>query len=228
MRELHILAGLVALVAGALALLAGKGSRLHRRSGQLFAVAMLGMCGSAAILAGFISPNRVNVSAALLTAYLVISGWLTVARPFPQVRRLTAGLALLAVAVACYSFHLAGLAVADPRGLVDKVPAPPLIMFGVVGLLAAALDLRLLRAGQIAGKHRLARHLWRMGYALWIATMSFFLGQAKLFPAAIRESGLLAAPVLLLAGLLGYWLWRTLRGRRRSPTEASERGLESA
>ena len=79
-------------------------------------------------------------------------------------------------------------------------------MFGIVGLLGGLLDARLLWAGGIQGAHRLARHLWRMCFAMWIATASFFLGQARFFPEPIRKSGLLAIPVLLVAGLMFYWL----------------------
>ena len=98
-------------------------------------------------------------------------------------------------------------------------------MFGIAGLAGGLLDARLLYAGANQGAHRNARHLWRMGFALWIATTSFFLGQAKLFPEPVRESGLLAVPVLLVAGMVLYWLVRVLRKRRlplvvRSPIKA--------
>jgi uncharacterized membrane protein len=47
--SIHIVAGGVAIVLGAVALLASKGRTLHRRSGRLFVYAMLtmGMSGSA-------------------------------------------------------------------------------------------------------------------------------------------------------------------------------------
>ncbi|MGH7694021.1 MAG: hypothetical protein ACRENH_03525, partial [Gemmatimonadaceae bacterium] len=48
----------------------------------------------------------------------------------------------------------------------------------------------------------------RMCFAFFIATGSFFFGQAKLFPAAVRESGLLSIPALLPFALLLYWVVR--------------------
>ena len=53
-----------------------------------------------------------------------------------------------------------------------------------------------------------------MGFAMWIATASFFLGQAKFFPEPIRKSGLLAIPVLLVLVVMLYWLLRVLLKRR--------------
>jgi len=43
MRLLHIVAGLLGLVSGAVALYALKGARLHRQSGMLFVYAMVTM-----------------------------------------------------------------------------------------------------------------------------------------------------------------------------------------
>ena len=51
-------------------------------------------------------------------------------------------------------------------------------------------------------------HLSRMCFAFFIATGSFFFGQAKLFPAEVRESGLLAIPALLPFALLLFWVIR--------------------
>ena len=59
--------------------------------------------------------------------------------------------------------------------------------------------------------------------ALWIAVASLFLGQARAFPAAIRETHLLPVPVLVLAGVLVFWLCRvvfTRADRTRSTAPA--------
>jgi hypothetical protein len=68
--------------------------------------------------------------------------------------------------------------------------------------------LRVLRSGALTRAARLARHLWRMSFALLIATMSFFLGQAKGIPSPIRIPALLALPVLAVLVTMLYWLWR--------------------
>ena len=50
MKLIHVLAGLTALMAGAVALYALKGARLHRRSGIVFVYAMLVMSSTGALM----------------------------------------------------------------------------------------------------------------------------------------------------------------------------------
>lgn len=217
MKPIHIAAGLVALVAGAIALYATKGSPLHRRAGLVFVAAMLAMSSTGALMALFVKPNPVNVMAGSLTFYLVSSGLLAVKRSVADARRTLAVFMAAAVALGSWALTMGLAAAASPRGSIDGVPAPPLFIFAFAGLGGALLDWRMLRAGAIEGTHRIARHLWRMGLAMWIATSSFFLGQPKVFPDFLREHiGIRAIPPLLVAGVVAYWLVRTLARRRRA------------
>jgi uncharacterized membrane protein len=221
MKPIHITAGLVALIAGAIALYATKGSPLHRRAGMVFAVAMLAMSSTGALMALFIKPNPVNVMAGALTFYLVATGVLAVKRTVGEMRGALAGLMAAAIALGTWAATMGLAAVASPRGFIEGVPAPPLFIFAFAGLGGALLDARMLRAGVIEGRHRIARHLWRMGLAMWIATTSFFLGQAKVFPDFLRQHiEIRAIPPLLVAGLVVYWLVRTLARRRRAKAPA--------
>src|SRR5687768_9335419 len=90
----------------------------------------------------------------------------------------------------------------------DGLPPFPFFMFGLVALVAAVGDVRMIRAGGVQGSSRLVRHLWRMCWALWVAAASFFLGQADEFPAALRIPALLAVPPLTPLVVMLYWLWR--------------------
>lgn len=218
MKAIHIIAGLLALVAGAVALYAAKGSPLHRRSGRVFAAAMFAMTVTAAVIAQFFSPNRVNVVAAVLTFYLVATGVLTVRRTVPQMRALATAFMLVAVAIGAHALALAVEGVTSATHRIDGIPATPLFMFGTVALLAAWGDLRMLAAGRIEGPRRLARHLWRMSYAMWIATMSAFLGQAKFIPEPLRKLPLLVTPVLLVLVVMIYWLAKVHRRPRVAAT----------
>src|SRR5687768_15966311 len=76
---IHIAAGGVGLIAGYIALYATKGNPLHRKAGMVFFVAMLVMGHLGALVAAR-SPvcRRVNVLAAVLSAYLPTPGLLTV------------------------------------------------------------------------------------------------------------------------------------------------------
>ncbi len=207
---IHISAGLLALAAGAVAMVASKGGQRHRLSGLVFVVAMLVMTASAVVMATFVHPNRMNVVAGGLSFYLVSSGWLTVRRSVADARGWIAGLLLLALTVGLFAFKVGIEKLHSSDG---QAAAPFFFVFGSIALLAALLDARMLWARSIQGGHRLARHLWRMGVAMLIATMSAFLGQARFFPEPIRQSGLLAVPVLLVLGLTLYWLAWVLRKR---------------
>ena len=88
------------------------------------------------------------------------------------------------------------------------MPAFPFFMFGIVGALAAAGDVRVMRSGALTGASRIARHLWRMSCALFVAALSFFIGQAQVFPKPVRILPLLAVPVLAVLVTMLYWLWR--------------------
>src|SRR5437870_175363 len=72
---IHICGAVIGLLSGSLAMIFRKGSSLHRIAGNFFVVAMIVMAGSAAYIAEFLHPIRINVIAALLTLYLVTTGW---------------------------------------------------------------------------------------------------------------------------------------------------------
>jgi uncharacterized membrane protein len=211
----HILAGVLGLLAGYLALYTPKGATLHRKSGRLFVYAMLtvAVAGTAIAAIRNVAP-ALNIPAALLTSYLVITALTTVRPPAAGARWLNPGLMLVALAVGLTSLTFGFEAIASPDGKGrDGMPPFPFFMFGVVGTLAGVLDLRMMRSAGLKGASRLARHLWRMSFALFIAALSFFIGQAQVFPKPIRIMPLLALPVLAVLVTMLYWLWR-VRVRR--------------
>ena len=61
--------------------------------------------------------------------------------------------------------------------------------------------------GDVAGRARLARHLWRMCLALFVAAGSFFFGQADEIPQALRGPHLMIPPFAAL-GALAFWMVR--------------------
>jgi uncharacterized membrane protein len=208
----HILAGATSLVAGAVALVAAKGGRLHRRSGLVFAIAMLVMTSTGAFIAARM-PERGSMLAGIVTFYLVATSLLTVKRPVAESRRLLGLLMCTAATAGIAALYLGTVALDAPNGRVDHLPAQPFFMFGTIALLGAALDARLLVAGDITGRHRIARHLWRMTLAMLVATSSFFLGQPDLLPAPLW---LRAVPVWIVMATLLWQLAKTL-WRRRTP-----------
>src|SRR5438094_4789090 len=208
----HIVAGALGILAGYVALAAAKGDRVHRGSGMVFVYAMLTMAlmGSLMAVVRHVAAGA-NGPVGVLTAYLVITG-LTTVRP-PGTRSRSVDVALMAVVLAAmatlYTFGFEVLA--SPTGKLYGMPAFPFLIFGTIGLLAAAGDLRAIRSGgvrAIRGTPRLVRHLWRMSTALLIAAFSFFIGQAKIIPNPYRVLPILIIPPLMALVALPYRLGR--------------------
>jgi hypothetical protein len=210
---LHIGAGLLSIGAGAVALCAAKGGQLHRRSGRVFAYAMFLMATTGSLVA-VVRGQRLNTVMGVLTAYLVATALLALRRRGLALRWLEAAGMLVAFTVGLYDIALGFEIHSTPTGTIDGIPAAPAFVFGAVALLAAIGDARMIAAGGLTGARRIARHLWRMCFAMFIATGSFFLGQADEFPRSIRIIPLLAVPVLAVLLLLVYWMGRVLLTKR--------------
>jgi hypothetical protein len=137
-----------------------------------------------------------------LTSYLVFTGF-NVFQPW-ELRRTWID---TAAAVAAFAIGLTSLGFG--LSLLREGASPMLFMFGAVALSCAAADVRRIRSAAIFASTRLTRHLWRMSFALWIASASFFLGQAhKFFPAPLQSPLVIATPVIVPLAVMFYWLWR--------------------
>lgn len=231
----HITAGAIALLTGAAALTFAKGSPRHRAAGTIFFYAMLAMASLGGLVA-IAKPiaTYVNSLASGVTLYLVATSWMAVRRPERTVGAFDyAALAWIA-AIAAWGFSLGLQAPIREPGVAGNFPTFPYFMFGSIALIAALGDVRMLARGGVAGSRRMTRHLWRMGVALLIAAMSFFLGQADEFPQAVREAKLLvvpvvALPVIAVAAVTLYWFVRARFTRWwREDEPAAEVAVEPA
>lgn len=203
---IHILGGMLALLFGYAALYAAKGGALHRRSGNGFVIAMMTMSSTGALM-GLLKLNGGNMLAGSLTFYFVVTGLLAVKR-IPHARLIEtiamfAGL-FLGVGAIWAGFWLAS------RG---RMEAPPMFLFAILALAGAIGDWKMLRAGELTGKPRIKRHLWRLCFAMWVAAASFFWGPRGRVPEIIYIPALLPIPVLTPIAVMFYWLWR-MRGRK--------------
>ena len=233
LRWIHISMGLVGILSGAAALTFRKGSRPHEMVGHVFFVSMLLMASMGATLAMTFSPNRGNVMGGGLTFYMVATAWATVRRKPGEIGRLEVALALLGSAVAAAGYTFGTMAAISPTHMLDKYHPPLYFIFGSVALLLVAFDVRMIVSGGLLGAPRLTRHLLRMCLAMFMATASLFLGQPKVFPMAVRHSGLLPVPVVLVVFALLYslirirvwpWWWR-IRASRGARAAAPPRTL---
>jgi uncharacterized membrane protein len=206
----HIAAGTLGLASGYVALYAAKGAQLHRRSGILFVAVMLTLSVTGMLISAVegVAP-AINIPSALLTFYLVITA-LTTVRPLhagPRSLDIAAMLMALGLGLACVALGVNAIA----GGGAAAGMAYPLFLFGAVALSASAGDRRMIRAGGVRGAARVKRHLWRMCFALFIASIAFYLGQGRV-PEAIRIPAVIAAAVLTPLLAIAYWFWR-FRGR---------------
>ena len=214
---IHVVAGGLAIVLGAVALTASKGLTLHRRSGLLFVYAMVTMGVSGALLA--LRQNLANVLGGITSVYFVVTALNTVRPATPGTRRVGIALCAAAAALAVIEVGIGVKAFRSPHGMLNGVPFFMTFFLATVTGLAAAGDVRVLRSGARRGGPRLARHLWRMCFALFIAAGSFFSIRArvaKILPEPFTTPMMRALPILLLFASMFYWLWR-VRGARRLP-----------
>lgn len=204
---IHILFSGLGLLTGALALGARKGSLGHRLSGKVFVVAMVVMGGTSAWLAG-VDGVWLDMMSGLLVCYLVVSSWLTMR---PRNQRYAVGMMLMGVGVVAGYLLVAWLTIQSGERRPGVPPGVGLFFATIVGL-AVISDCRLLMGRALTVRQRLARHLWRMCFALFMATVSFFISRAHLFPEMVQESGVLVllgvAPILFMV----FWLLWIRRG----------------
>jgi uncharacterized membrane protein len=212
---LHIAGGMVGLLSGTVAMMYRKGSRGHRAAGNVFVVAMLimGACGSTLAL---MKHQTNNAFGGLLTVYMITTAWLAGRRRDGETSIFDWGALVFGLAIGG-SLLILGVLVANGQAARQAgVPLGMYFFMGTIPLLAAAGDIRMLMRGGISGTPRIARHLWRMCFGLFIASGSFFLGQQQVFPSAIRKQYILAPLAILPLVLLIYWLVR-VRIRKRAP-----------
>ncbi|HEU4562549.1 MAG TPA: hypothetical protein VFS20_32260 [Longimicrobium sp.] len=227
MLVIHIAGGIVALLAGFPALFARKGSRFHRRAGYLFVGGMMVMALGAMVV-GVQREKYGNLLVGPFVMYLVLTAVATFLPPSPGVARLNTVLRRIALplCLACVAGGVYRLTIATgPDG---GVPARTIAVASFINATVMFLgwwgDLRVARRGPPRGQARVRRHLWRMCYAMFVASGSFFLGQPQAIPQPLRIPPVPAVLAILPLVLMVFYLWRRRDGRRRrtrGSTEAS-------
>ena len=215
----HVLGGTVGMLSGAGAMIFRKGSPRHVLAGKIFVASMLAMGVAAAYLA-IVKNQPNNIGGGILTVYLIGTAWLTARRNDGETSRFdwVALLVPLVIGILGWKNGIDAL-----RGSGEKygVPGGMHLFMGTVCLLAATGDVRMLLRGGVLGAKRLARHLWRMCFGLFIAAGSFFLGPSnrplrllssvglgKYLPSAFFSMTLYLILTILPLVLLIFWLLR--------------------
>jgi hypothetical protein len=215
----HIAGGSVGIVSGATVLALRKGGRAHVMAGNIFFISMMAMTSIGALVAPFLvspqgDPKLSDSLVGFFTFYLVTTGWMTVRRKPGTVGRAEVAAFLFAASLAAAAILLGTKAANSPDGIAGGSSAAGYFVLGGLVALAAAFDAKVILNRGIIGVPRIARHLWRMCLALFVAVGSFFLGQQRVMPEFIQGSLWLAVPPLAVLAMMLFWLVRVRLGRR--------------
>jgi len=216
----HLCAGSAGLLSGTAAMSFRKGSPRHVLAGKIFVASMLTMAAAAVYLAiTRHQPN--NIGGGILTFYLIGTAWLTARRRDGETSRLDWVAMLIPLAIGILTWMVGIKIVLSGASSQDGVPVGMTFFMGSVCLLAVAGDVRMLVGSGVLGAKRLARHLWRMCFGLFIAAGSFFLGPqnrplrlltavgiGRHLPSALFSTTLYLILTVLPLILLIFWLVR--------------------
>ncbi len=205
---IHIAGGTLALLTGTVAFASRKGGGMHVATGTAFCVSMFVLGVTASMLAPFKTPPDSPIGG-IMVCYFVATAWMTARRrsgtPGMFEKIACAAVLMIAIAILVGAFELANV----PREQRSGPPGPgALFALGTICLLAGLADLRFILRGKISATQRISRHLWRMCFASFIATGSFFLGQQDILPAAVRGSSFLFVLAFAPFALMIFWLVR--------------------
>jgi len=204
---LHILAGVAALAAAGIAVGSAKGGKLHRRSGNIYTLAMA-FVGISALVLALVHPNPFLFAVGVFSLYLVFTGWHAAMVRDGRPRRLDhAGGAVMA---------LSGLAMLGwgVQGVLTDSGAQPVILlvFGAIGLTLALSDWRDWARGPITGKARIARHLSRMLCGAIATITAAGVVNLGFLPDLVVWLG----PTALITPVIFWWSARVTRGAVRA------------
>jgi len=197
---IHIAGGLIALASGALAAAMRKGGPIHARAGTWFCASMLVLGITAAILEPFRSPPG-SPAGGIVVCYFVLTAWMTARRRDGRAgwfEKLACAAALGAAAVMIWG-GFTGATTPAGRG--------PIFAIAGICLLAGLLDLNAILR-KLSPAQRISRHVWRICFAFFIATGSFFLGQQDVLPRAVRGSPVLFVLAFAPFALMLFWMVR--------------------
>ncbi|WP_299951180.1 hypothetical protein [Hyphomonas sp. BRH_c22] len=215
---LHLLMGTLAVISGAGALAAAKGRRLHRMAGNLFFGAMLLLIASGL----YFSVTRSILFTFFLSVmafYLLSSGWATVMRREGKTERFELANCLFILIAGASALGLGLTETIRGAPLQSDVSSAAFFILAALAVLFGAQDVAVIRRGGCTGKHRIARHLWRMCLSLFIAVTIFFLGNNDVLPEVLRTPFFLTSPIVAVLALMVFWLMRvTFTNWYRTPS----------
>jgi hypothetical protein len=224
---LHFIAGAVGLGTGVTALFTRKGGDVHRAVGTVFFLAMLTTAASGVYL-GFSRGQPSNAIAGVITLYLLITGFMTVLRLEGKTGAFELAAFVFAAVSAVGAYYFAYAEIQTGKAMMGGAPY---LIFASIIALAAVLDLSVILRRGIAGRQRIARHLWRMHLGFAAAVGSFFPGQLhRLWPELLQVKPfiVLFMPPFAVLALMFFWLVVVLFTRWPKIKVAAQQQVASA
>lgn len=210
------------VLSGTVAIFLRKGSRRHAIAGTIFVISMLALGGSGAYMA-ILKMQPGNILGGIFTCYLVATSWSAARRRQISPGRMDWAALFLVSALTITELTLGFEAATSRTGTRYGYPPGPYFFIGSVALIAAAGDIRMIVRGAISGTQRIARHLWRMCFAFFIASASIFLARAHLFPGFMRRTGALYLLSFFPLVLMISWLIRIRFNRAFKAPDGTDR-----
>jgi hypothetical protein len=198
---IHIAAGMLALLSGTMAVAMRKGGARHASAGIWFAVAMLVLGVTASVLEPFRSPPGSPIGG-IMVCYFVATSWMTARRRDGATGKFEIVACVAALGTAAI------MAWGGFTGATTPAGSGPVFALAGLCLLAGLGDLKAILRKKLTTAQRLSRHLWRMCFAFFIATGSFFLGQQDVMPSAVRGSPILFFLAFAPFAIMAFWLVR--------------------
>lgn len=213
---IHGIVGTGIVISGIIALISTKGSNIHRKSGIFFAIAL---CVMAAVIitTAFLASHLVSTLGITFTAlacYLVLTSWATVRIPSATLGQFSYVAPVVAGSIGMIALYWGTMAALGYEEVDDDIPVAAYFVFSALAFLSACGDVATILKGGAVGAQRLARHLWRMCFALYLFTATLFTGPGSVvFPEQIRGSWVFMIPELSVLALSLYWLTRVFGNR---------------
>lgn len=198
---IHIAGGVIALLSGTMAVAVRKGGAPHVKAGTWFFASMLVLGVTAAILEPY-RPVPGSPVGGIMVCYFVATSWVAARRRDGTTGRFEIAACAAALVMAAL------MAWGGFTGETTPAGPGPIFALGAICLLAGLLDLNAILRRKLKPAQRIARHLWRVCFAFFIATGSFFLGQQDALPEAVRGSPFLFVLAFAPFAVMAFWLVR--------------------
>ena len=204
---IHVVAGNLALLSAAGAVVVTKGGRAHAWVGRAFAIGMT-IIFLTAVPMTLIKPNLFLFLVALFNFYLVASGWLRAKNRSGVPTRIEWALPTAMTLTAVGMVARGAMMLADGRSM-----GVVLVVFAGIGGALALLDISGLRQQRFRGKERIVGHLTRMLGGTIGAITAFIVTNVRFEPAVV----LWLLPSVVITPLIVYWSRRIRQPRRPAP-----------